>query len=137
MRRGRLALLAFIVVAFVMIASPILVTWWAERDACPRVSVQQAWLPGGVFYDISRAECGAEIGTVWQVRVAPSDGLPRIAFDARNAPVPIHVEQLGSLLTIELAEPPQGSTAKWVSVLLDSRSRPEKVLYFVNGAPRS
>ena len=86
--RGRLILLGFGAAAVALIVSPLAVQWWAMRDACPRETMSEGYFKDGMYWRITRADCGSAIGIVWQVHVGPGDGQPRLAFNAQNAPKP-------------------------------------------------
>jgi hypothetical protein len=136
MTRGRLVLLGFGLAALVLILSPVVVTWWANRDACPRTVVAVGRSPLGMFWEISSSDCGAEVGTVWQVRVAGSGQIPRVAYDARVGPRPLAVEHTQGTLTVRLDAAPRGLAEPSIAVGLDHKMRPKDVARFVDGARR-
>jgi hypothetical protein len=134
MTRGRLTLLAFAAAALMLIVSPALVIRWYAPTICPTVVVSEGRVPNGVAWDITRSDCDAG-RTVWQVRVAPVQGVLRLAYDAERGPEPVAVEQNGRTLSVRLKTPlADGSTVAQVE--LDHRARPREPVRFIDGRPR-
>jgi hypothetical protein len=134
--RGRLGLIGFGVLALGMIMSPVVVMWWANRDACPRTVVAEGRSPLGMLWEISSSDCGPAVGTVWQVRIAGSGQIARVAYDARNGPRPLSIEHAQGTLTVRVDAPPPGEATPFVTVRLDHKMRPKDVARFVDGARR-
>lgn len=140
--RGRITLLAVGFVALAMILSPAIIFRVVEPTLCPTRIISEGRVPGGVNWEITRAVCD-DNRVVWQVRVAPPQGVLRLAYDAENGPEPDGIEQFGRLLTVRLKTPLRNGDAS-VQVELDHRARPKEAvrirdqaqLPLVEGRPR-
>jgi len=124
MTRQRLVLIAVGIVALAMILSPAILFRIVQPTLCPTVIVSEGRIQGGVNYEFTRSDCDSG-RIVWQVRVAPPQGVLRLAYDAEGGPEPASIEQLGRMLTIRLRAPlADGATS--VQVELDHRARPKE-----------
>jgi hypothetical protein len=120
--RGRVMLLAFGIGALVLILSPALVFWNVQPTLCPTVITAQGRVENGLVWEFTRSDCPGG-RTVWQVRVAPLQGVLRLAYDAEGGPEPEAVAQSGRIVTIRLKAPLRDGTTS-VRVELDPRARP-------------
>lgn len=134
--KSRLVLLAFGFAAVALSLTPIIVRWWVMSDACPRAIIGEGYFKDGLFWRITRAECGGDIGTVWQVHISAADTQPRLAFNAQNAPQPVKVEQVPGAIVILLSEPPTGTNTASVTIPIVPKGRPKKPVHFINGKER-
>jgi hypothetical protein len=128
--RGRVVLLVIGFVALVMILLPAIIFKVVEPTLCPTRMVSEGRVPGGVNWEITRAACD-DNRVVWQVRVAPPQGVLRLAYDAENGPEPEGIEQFGRLLTVRLKTPLRNGDAS-VQVELDHRARPKEAVRIRN-----
>lgn len=132
MTRGRWILLGFAAVALTLILSPVVLYRAVEPTLCPTRVTSEGRVPGGVNWEITRSQCD-DARVVWQVRVAPPQGVLRLAFDAENGPEPEAIEQLGRMVTIRLKAPLANGHAT-VQVELDHRARPKETARIRNAA---
>ncbi|MEJ1159031.1 hypothetical protein [Prosthecomicrobium sp. N25] len=131
--RNRLIVSAFALAALVFIIGPFVVVWWGSRDFCP-AEVKAKGRSSGTDWEVTRSDCGAPVGVVWQVRIIPTKGVSSLAYEARGGPEPVGYEQKGFAGTITLAEPPKGAAGRTVGIELDPRGRPVAPVKFVEGA---
>lgn len=124
MTRGRIVLLLFGAAALALILSPAILFRAVAPSLCPSRLIGEGRAPNGVNWEITRSDCD-ERRVVWQVRVAPPQGVLRLAYDAENGPEPEAVEQSGRVVTIRLKSPLADGAAS-VRVELDHRARPKE-----------
>lgn len=130
--RNRIVVSAFGAAALVFILGPFLVIWWGSQDFCP-TEVKAKGRSSGTDWEVTRSDCGAAVGLVWQVRIIPTKGASHLAFDSRGGPEPVGYEQSGFTGTVTLAEAPAGSAERTVAVPLDHRGRPVAPVKYVKG----
>ena len=131
-RRNRLIIAIFGLLALVFVASPPVIRWWMQRGICP-AEVTAKGRSSGTDWEITRSECGATVGVVWQVRIIPTGGASWPIYDARGGPVPTGYEQEGFSGTVALQSPPKGATEAKVTVELDMKGRPKAAARYVDG----
>jgi hypothetical protein len=131
--RNRVIVGVFAVATLVFIVSPPIIKWWGVGGVCP-TEITAKGRSSGTDWEVAKSDCGAEVGTVWQVRIIPTKGYSNLAYDARQGgPVPLAYEQAGFKGTITLAEPPAGSTETKVAIELGPQGRPVAPIRFVEG----
>lgn len=131
--RNRLTVAAFGLAALVFLVGPFVVVWWGSRDICP-AEITAKGRSSGTDWEVTRSDCGAPVGIVWQVRIIPTKGTSQLAYDARDGgPVPVGYEQKGFVGTVALAEAPAGGSDRTVTIEIDHRGRPVAPVRFVGG----
>lgn len=131
-RRNRGIILIFVVLALVFVVSPPVIRWWMQQGICP-AEVTAKGRNSGTDWEVTRSDCGATVGTVWQVRIVPTAGASWAVYDARGGPVPLAYEQSGFTGTVTLQTPPKGATETTIPIELDMKGRPKKTVRFVDG----
>lgn len=123
--RGRVVLIGVGLVALGMVLSPAIVYRLVQPTLCPTTITAEGRVQGGVNWEFTRSQCdGGRI--VHQVRVAPMQGVMRLAVDLEGGPGPTAIAQVGRVLTVTLAGPlADGATT--VTAEIDHRARPRDV----------
>lgn len=131
--RNRIVVSAFGLAALIFILGPIAWIQWNARDFCP-AEVKAGGRSSGTDWEVTRSDCGAQVGVVWQLRIIPTKGVSHLAYEARaGGPEPVGYEQKGFEGTVRLAAPPPGAAEPSVVVKLDHRGRPEQAVRFAEG----
>lgn len=130
--RNRMVVTVFGIAALVFLVGPFVVKWWGQRDFCPSI-VTAKGRSSGTDWAVTKADCGPEVGVVWQVRIIPTKGVSNLAYDARGGPEPVSYEQSGFTGTIKLANAPIGSSETTVAIAIGHGGRPVAPVRFQNG----
>lgn len=125
-RRGRIALIAFAVLALLVAASPSLIDLWVSRDRCPAI-VTASGESDGTRWEVSRADCGAG-RIVHQLRIVPPKGWSTLVYETEGGSLPVGWSQAGFVGKLELDHPLQGEADVVIDVPLDAKGRPKTVI---------
>lgn len=132
--RGRALIGALVLGAVVMLGLPNVITWWQSGNLCPVTTLNTGRTPRGIDWRIEKADCGTEVGIVWQVRIIAPGGVSQPIYDARGWPEVEGVEQAGEgILKVKLARSPDDGSAPEVLVHVDYKGRPADAARFLAG----